>query len=222
VFPSIDIAGVDPTRLSSGVAMTWGAYQALGANSSDPQVLPDITFLDLADGVDPETIITRYPQGMPERTGTSATEWLPSLAPAEVLETERAKTLIWFVIGFVALVVLAMIAHGLLSTMRRRRGSYAVLKTIGFTRRQVLGTVTTQALVTTLLALIVAVPAGILLGQWSWRLFAHRIGVIDTPVIPVLPITLTGLAALAGALAVGVAPAVRAARTDPARVLRAE
>jgi len=221
VFPSVELAGFDPTRLGTGVAVTWDRYLSLQPPDEQYTPLPDLTFLDLADGVDPRTVIARYADGLPETSGFSTTEWLPSLAPAEVRETEQATTLIWTVIAFLGLTVIATIASALAATVRRRRRDYAILKALGLSRGQVRATVAWQAVAPVALALVVGLPLGIVGGRWVWRLFTHLVGVIDTPVVPLLPIGAVVLGALAAAGLVALGPGIRAARV-PALTLHLE
>lgn len=220
MFPSVDIPGIDPTRLDDGMAMTWGAYRSLVP--SDYDVLPDLTFFDLADGADPRAVIARFPDGVPDRTESTPTEWLVSLAPAEVRESDAATGLIWMVVGLLGALVVATIGHGMATTAQRRHGDYAVLRALGFTRRQVLAAVTSQSTTTVVLALFVGVPIGIVLGRWSWRLFARDMGVVEAPVVPVLAIVIAAGVALVAAAAITVGPATRAGRSSPAAVLRVE
>ncbi|MBA2625456.1 MAG: ABC transporter permease [Acidimicrobiia bacterium] len=219
VFPSIELAGVDPARLGQGIAITWDGYQSIIAGDDgfeDPA--PDMVFFDLADGVDPQTVIDRYPEGMPEASGFAPTEWLTSLAPAEVLETDRATGLIWSAIAVLALVVLASLAHVLTGSVRQHRRDYAALKAIGFTRRQVLGSVSWQSMVPTILALLVALPLGSAIGRVCWRLLARLIGVVDTPVMPVTSLLVVVSVAFVAAGLVSIRPGLRAARA-PAEAL---
>jgi putative ABC transport system permease protein len=167
-------------------------------------------------------VVERYPDGLPELTGIAPTEWLPSLAPAEVLETERASSLIWSVIGLLGLTVLATLGHTLASGVRQHRGDYAVLKALGFTRRQVLGAVAWQSLATMAIALVVALPLGTALGRSVWRLFAQVVGVIDTPVVPLLALAGVAVGALVATGLIATVPGLVAARTSPAAVLREE
>lgn len=226
VFPSVDIPGVDPTRLNNGLAMTWGRYQAFQVDEGDAvedgDRMPDIAFFDLVDGVDPQTVIDRYGDGLPELIGFAATEWLPSLAPLEVVETERAGGLIWTVVGLLGLTVVATIGHGLVAGVRQRRGDYGVLKALGFTRRQVVGAVLWQSTVVVVLALVVALPLGTALGRWAWQTFARSIGVIDTPLVPVLGLVVVAAGALLASGLVAAVPAAVAGRTAPAAALRHE
>lgn len=219
IFPSVELAGVDPTRLGTGVAMTWGRYTALQPASDGP-VLPDIIFFDLADGVDPGAVVARYPDGLPETSGFSVTEWLPSLAPAEVRETTKAIGLIWSVIAFVVVTVIVTIANTVAATVRRRRGDYAVLKALGLRRSQVRAAVAWQAIVAVAVALVVAVPVGVAAGRWAWRLFARFIGVIDTPVVALRPVLGVVVGSLLAAALVALAPGVRAGRVPPVTLHR--
>lgn len=221
VFPSIALAGVDPTRLGQGIAVTWNGYQSIiGGNFEDP--LPDMIFFDLADGVDPQDVIDRYPGGMPDLRPFAATEWLTSLAPAEVLETDRATGLIWSVIALLGLTVLATLGHTLAGSVRQHRRDYTVLKALGFTKRQVLSSVTWQSTAPVVLALLLALPLGTALGRWWWRTLAHLIGVIDTPVVPVASLLLVAPGALVSSVLVAVRPGLGAARTPAATVLQDE
>lgn len=220
VFPSVDLAGVDATRLSDGVAVTWDDHLRLQDAGVDRE--PDIVFFDLADGVDPQVVIDRYADGLPETTGISETEWFPSLAPGEVRETSRATSLIWTVVGLLAVTVLATVAHALATTVRHRRRDYAVLKALGFTRRQVLSAVAWQSLATVAVALVVGVPLGVALGRSAWRVFADLLGVIDTPVLPVTALLVAISASLLVGALVAVGPGRRAGRTPAARVLSGE
>jgi putative ABC transport system permease protein len=76
-----------------------------------------------------------------------------------------------------ALLAIGTLTHVLLASARRRRRDLALLKTLGLTRRQLLGVVAWQASALAAAALIVGVPLGVIAGRWSWRLFAGVVGV---------------------------------------------
>jgi hypothetical protein len=141
--------------------------------------------------------------------------------PAELVNGAQASDT-QFLVGLLGLAAAATLAHTLVSAIRQRRRDLAVLKTLGFDRRQVRTAV--SSLATTLLvgALVVGIPIGMVAGQWSWRLFADQLGVLPTTVIPqlviaaIVPVTLV----LTNLVASG--PAWAAARTNPATELRSE
>jgi putative ABC transport system permease protein len=97
-----------------------------------------------------------------------------------------------------------------------------VLKTIGFTRRQVATTVAAQATTLVLVALVIAIPLGLVIGRWTWTSFAHDLGVIAGVVVPGLAVAGVVLLTLLVGNAAAVFPARSAARTRPAAVLRSE
>ena len=222
IFPSVELAGADPTRLDNGLAMTWARYQSLrDAAAEFGDSMPDLILFDLAEGTEAASMIKQFPEGMPEVGGFAPTEWLPSLAPAEVLETDRATPLIWAVIVFLGVTVVATIGHAVATTVRRRRGDYAVLKALGFQRRQVLSAVAFQSTATVVLALLMGVPVGVALGRSAWRIFADLIGVVDSPLVPVAALVVVVVGALAVTALVAMIPGVKAGRV-PALVLRDE
>jgi hypothetical protein len=56
----------------------------------------------------------------------------------------------------------------------------------------------------------------------AWRLFATNVGVVPLEVVEAVPLILLAAAALAATNVLAVLPAVRAARSRPADLLRAE
>jgi ABC-type antimicrobial peptide transport system permease subunit len=97
-----------------------------------------------------------------------------------------------------------------------------LLKALGFVRRQVAAAVCWQASVVALIGIAIGVPGGIAAGRVLWRVFATNFGVVPVAVVePVLiAVLVAGVLAVANLLAA--APALLAARSDPARLLRAE
>jgi putative ABC transport system permease protein len=124
--------------------------------------------------------------------------------------------------AIVALIGVATLAHALTTVTRRRRVELAVLRSLGFVRRQVRAVISWQAGVLAIVAVIVGVPLGIAAGQVAWRLFADGLGDVPEPVVPVIALLLVSVAAIAVALVVSAAPAVLAARVSAARGLRGE
>jgi hypothetical protein len=118
----------------------------------------------------------------------------------------------------------AVVALGitLTASVRRRRRDLAVLKTLGFTRRQLAVTVAWQASVAAIVGIVFGVPLGVGLGRWLWDLFARDIYAVARPSVPVLEVVLVALATLVLANLVAAFPGRMAARTATGLVLRAE
>jgi len=106
--------------------------------------------------------------------------------------------------------------------VRRRRRDLALLKTLGFTRRQLLAAVAWQASVAAAVGIVVGVPLGIVSGRWLWTLFAREIFAVPDASVPVGQIGIVVLGALVLATLVAVPSGLAAARTRTSLLLRAE
>ena len=112
--------------------------------------------------------------------------------------------------------------HALLVTSRRRGGDVAVARALGFRPRQVRRAVGIQALTLTVEAMLVGIPAGLVIGRLVWRVLVANLGAIADPSIPwwLLGVTVPGALVLAVALAWW--PGAMACRGRPAVRLRVE
>ena len=142
--------------------------------------------------------------------------------PKTIADFEGIRSLPVVVSALLAAIAAATLAHTLVTAIRRRRRQLAVLKTLGFDRRQLLATVAWQATTFAALGLVIGLPLGIAAGRWAWYLFAEQIEVVPEPVTPVPLVLLVVPAALLLANLVAALPAWSAARTRAAAVLRAE
>jgi hypothetical protein len=118
----------------------------------------------------------------------------------------------------------AVLALGLTlaETVRRRRRDLALLKSLGFTRRQLSAVAAWQASVAAVVGVVLGVPIGVVLGRQLWILFARDIDAVPEPTVPVLSIVLICIGAIVLANLVAALPGRLAARTPTALALRAE
>jgi hypothetical protein len=116
---------------------------------------------------------------------------------------------------------IAALGLTLAASVRRRKRDLALLKALGFTRRQLAAAVSWQATVAAVIGIVVGVPLGIALGRQLWILFARNIYAVPEPTVPVLSVILVALGALIFANLVAAVPGRRAAGTPAALVLRA-
>jgi len=121
-----------------------------------------------------------------------------------------------------ALGAVSALALTLIASVRRRRRDLALLKALGFTRRQLAAVVAWQASVTVVLGGCVGAVLGIALGRSLWDVFADEIHVVPRSTVPGLSIALVAVGALVLANLVAGVPGRIAAGTPTALVLRAE
>jgi putative ABC transport system permease protein len=141
------------------------------------------------------------------------------------VEVERLRQIDWLPISAAVLLgvsALLAVGHALVTGVRRRRRELAILKTLGFDRRQVRSTIAWQATTLGLTGLVLGVPTGVLLAEIVWRLVATDIGVSTATTLPAFAIILTIPCVLLFVNLVAFLPARAAAGTRVALSLRDE
>jgi hypothetical protein len=140
----------------------------------------------------------------------------------EVENLRRVDDLPFLLAALLAVLGTATLGHLLVTSVRRRRRDLAVLKTLGFVRRQVSATVAWQATTFAAVALLLGLPLGVAAGRWAWVLVNQGLGSPAGPVTPALAVLTAVPATLLLANLVAAVPARSAAATRPAVVLRSE
>ncbi len=144
------------------------------------------------------------------------------MRPPEIIDAGSTRT----VPVVVAAVLAAMAAVGLIfaswASARARRKELAVLRSLGFVDAQVRGSVFVHSLATTIAALVVGIPLGVVAGRLSWRAFAGQLGVLSDSASTWLPVLIAVAGGILIALVAALPPAQLAPRTMPADALRAE
>jgi ABC-type lipoprotein release transport system permease subunit len=135
---------------------------------------------------------------------------------------QRIEALPWVLVVVIAVLAATALLHALLTVTRLRRSQLALLRAVGLTRWQVGSSVVSAAALLTFVAVVVGVPLGLALGRWGWSLLADDVGVVSSPVVPLVGVAALAAAGLALAAALAVGPAWRAARTGVSGALRAE
>lgn len=142
--------------------------------------------------------------------------------PAEIVNYKTIGVTPVLLVSGLALGAMAALALTLLASVRQRRRDLALLKTIGFVRRQLAGAVAWQATVAALVGIVVGLPLGVIAGRWLWTLFAEQIYAVPYPTVPVVSLVLVGVGTLVLANVIAAVPARTAARTPTALLLRSE
>jgi hypothetical protein len=142
--------------------------------------------------------------------------------PADVSNYARIERTPLLLAAVLSLLAFAAIAHLLVTSIQRRRRDFAVLKTLGFERRQISAAIAWQATIVATLALVIGLPVGVVAGLEVWRWFANDLGVAPDAIVPLAALLIAVPLVLLVANAVAAVPAWAAARVRPGIVLRAE
>jgi ABC-type lipoprotein release transport system permease subunit len=142
--------------------------------------------------------------------------------PQDVLLLHNVRTLPQALAAFLVVLGVAAVGHALVTTVRRRRHDLAVLRAIGLRPRQSAAAILWQAMTVALVALVLGIPLGVIVGRLSWRWVANSTPLLYVAPIAALAIVVAIPAAITLANMLAAYPATRAAGVRPAEVLRTE
>lgn len=177
---------------------------------------PSSIYVTLEDGADPAAVREQI------RSIEQVLEMRDRWVPSAIGNLESIRTLPFGVAGLLAVLAVAAITHALVSSVRRRAHELAILRALGFVRRQVAAVVGWQAATLAVVALLIGLPVGIGAGRWLWSVAAERLGVVVLPVTSFATLGLVFAGALLAAFLVSLWPSRAASRIPPAVVLRTE
>ncbi len=225
MFPRLGAGIFTPTDLGQGAMLTDAAATKAGVDSADPndpRSRYSVYLLQAAPGAsltELQTQLNRELAGtVPLCPGRFCV--VGAQPPGDVVAYGRVHTTGVILIALLALIAAAALVHALVTSTRRRQRDVAVLKMLGFVRRQVAAMACWQGLALTAVALLIGVPVGLILGRWSWFAFADQVGVARTVTIPWLATLAVIPLALIVAVLASVLPAVIARRTRPVTFLQ--
>lgn len=146
----------------------------------------------------------------------------PTAVPLEVERLEQVTPVPRGLAVFLAVLGAIAVAYLLATSVQRRRHEFAILKSIGFRRGQVVAAVATQATTLGVVGATAGLVLGVAAGTAVWRATAERVGLRPVAVVPWLALALVAVATLVVVNVVAAVPARRAANTSAAAALRAE
>ncbi len=190
---------IDVVRLESGVSPAAG-------RASLQRI---VEAADRVTAADPNTVGNTYAVLSVQR-------------PAEIVNYQSTGSTPALLASGLALGAVVALGLTLAASVRRRRRELAMLKTLGFTQRQLAAAVAWQASVAALVGIVIGVPMGIAVGRWLWILFARAIYAVPAPSVPVAEVVVIALGTVVLAILAAALPGRIAARTPTALVLRAE
>lgn len=221
VFPFFGQGDFNPTGLGEGAAVQDPQRPA----SADDPPGYNFVLVRMAPGAGPSDVAA-FRTNLEKAQGVCPQDQVCDVEtakrPVDILNYSRIQTTPLALAGLLALLAVATVAHLLVTSIRRRRRDLAVLKTMGFVRRQVSAAVAWQATTLVVVALLVGIPLGAAGGRWIWQVFADRIGIAPAPRVPLVTLLLFIPVAVVVANVLAAGPRLIAGRLKPAPVLRTE
>jgi len=200
--------------------MTSAGLQAAlpPASRNDPAAFEDYALIRFRPGADVRAAQHRLEQ----LGGGTAYDQEQAVQPIAVVDLGRLRSLPVALGVFFALLAIATVAHALVTTVRRRQRDLAVLRTLGFTRRESRLAIAWQATLLAVAGLVIGTPLGVLGGREFWHSLATNFPLAYAPPFALLAVVVVipGTMLIANAVAAG--PAHAATRISPARALRTE
>jgi predicted lysophospholipase L1 biosynthesis ABC-type transport system permease subunit len=215
---------ITPTSLVSesspgeGAAVVPAAALRLEGGALTRDMVVGLPFLvRFRDGTDGQAEVDRLLAAFPDGTYS-----VPAEHRGDISTLGRISNVPLAFALLLGLLAIGTLAQTLVTSVRARRRDLAILKTVGFSRRQLRGTVAWQASTLAAVALVVGLPVGVLAGRWIWRAFADGIAVVPAPVLNPSAVAIAAVATFVLANLVAAIPSRTAARTRAAVVLRSE
>ncbi len=198
-----------------------------GSNRLDDGALVDDS--DFPDpGSTPASLLARGAAGLDSAQlvdalkvdfGPSAT---PARRPADVANLDRVSAAPVLLAALITLLAAAALANALVTIIGRQRREIGILRSLGFTRSQVLRATATIAIFAAVVASIIGVPVGVIVTRWGWSTVESRLGIESGVVVPILWVAGTVVGTLVIAQLIALLPGIRATRGHAADALRAE
>ena len=228
------------TTTLPAIGIGHGIHPSLGRGAFlDAADLP-VAFRDGRPGgtptIGPNTVLIRFRPGagraaairrltalsnrLSRDPATMGVQVLPVQRPAEIVNYRSmgaAPAILAVLLAAGAVVALAVTVA---TAARRRARDFALLRTLGFVRRQVLAAVIWQAGVCVAAGTLIGLPLGVAAGRFLWSRFAGQLYVVPHPAVPAGTVAAVGLGALLAAVLTAAGPGWLVTRAPAAQVLR--
>ena len=215
LFPSDVHAGFD-----QGLWLQPGGFVAIAPTPNlEKQIGPErIVVVRFSPHVSTAAAMKQLSSTLGDTTGGIAT----ADVPVELLNLRNVRTLPVVLAMFLAFLAIAAAWHVLMTSARIRRREFAILRSIGLTRRGMRSVLNSQATTIGAAGLLVGIPVGVIGGRAAWAVVTSRVPLENVAPWPAVGIALIlpGVILIANAIAFW--PGRRVMRLRPAQVLRTE
>jgi ABC-type lipoprotein release transport system permease subunit len=188
--------------------------------------------VDIKKGIGPERFVAvRFAAGAPipaatkqlhASLGSSVSDVTAADVPVELTNLRNVRTLPVVLAVFLALLAIAAAWHVLMTSTRVRRREFAILRSLGLTRRGMRTVLSAQATTIGTAGLLVGIPVGLIGGRLAWSVVTGRVPLENVPPWPAIGLVLLLPSVILIANVVALWPGRRVIRLRPAQVLRTE
>ncbi|HEY1828186.1 MAG TPA: FtsX-like permease family protein [Acidimicrobiales bacterium] len=238
-MPAVGFASLiqDHTSMGTGALVPLSVIPAALQRATDSPYPtlngPNLALVRLRPGVSPAAgranleriaaALNRDFAALPDNAGVGNTIVVQGVQrPAEIVDYQSIGATPDLLVSGLALGAVIAVSLTLVASVRRRQRDLALLKTLGFTQRQLAEAVAWAASAVAVIGVAVGLPIGVVLGRWLWDLFSRQIYAVPSPTVPAGSLLLVAVGAVVLANVVAAIPARRAARTPIALLFRGE
>ncbi|MCU1368326.1 MAG: hypothetical protein JWN39_3965 [Ilumatobacteraceae bacterium] len=151
-----------------------------------------------------------------------ASDVAPAEVPYELSNLHNVRRLPTLLAIFLTVLGIVAVGHALFTTVRRRGKDFAVMSALGVTRTGSRIVLAVQGSTVAVVGLLFGLPLGLLAGRAGWQAITDRVPLTFRSPIAFVGILLIAPIAIVVANALAVLPGHRAAKLEPALILRSE
>jgi FtsX-like permease family/MacB-like periplasmic core domain len=200
-----------------------GAYVRVKTDPGDPtkRYPAAMVGINLRPGVDNARFLAHLDPPVATWADTSypATTFTAPVRPPAIVNADDVRTAPLILGGLLALGLAIGFALSIGVSVRDRRRELAILRSLGFSRRNLRATVEWQAIAIIAVGVLIGLPVGVAVGRFAWTTFADQLGVAPDAGVPWAWLAVIGVGAAVIGLAAAAPSARAAARVAPNELL---
>lgn len=222
VLPTLGVPGGDNTEIGVGAVVRIPGGPVSSAALDPLTHMPTTIAMEFPNNQPPSVIANALGPYAQRVTSGRWTMLSRTQRPSDIVGLSHVDTAPIVLAGVMAAVIIGAIVFALFGSLRSRHREIAVLKSLGFVRRQLASAVAWEATMLSVVACAAGLILGIAAGRWAWMLFSDSLGIARSTELPLGLLVATAAVTLLVANVAAIVPARRAARTPAAAILRGE
>ena len=221
-LPTIGRVHVAHTSLGVGAVVAHELVPGsdIGLTGTHGDFGPNMIFVHYRHGVNAATELDRLRTTTRTLGSFAGLDVLVVQRPAEIVNATSIGSAPILLGASLMLASMVSLTLALGASARQRRRELAILRTLGFSSGQLVGSLSWQASGLVAVGLVVGIPVGVVAGRDLWGIFAGQLSVVSRPDVPVPLIAALIVSALLVANTAAILYGWGARRLKPGEVLR--